>query len=60
MEEKLLLTNNDLQNSYGIPRVRVYQILNDKSLPVIHLGRRLYVRRSDFEEWLDKQMKREA
>ena len=56
MEKKQMLDAQDLQsNEYGFSRVRAYQILNDKTLPVIRLGRRLFVRRSDFEKWLDSK-----
>ncbi len=59
IQQKILLDASDLMREYGFPRVRTYQILNDASLPIIHLGRRLFVRRSDFEAWLDKQTKRD-
>ena len=57
---KILLDANDIQSEYGLPRVRTYAILNDTSLPVIRLGRRLFVRREDFEKWLDQQSKMEV
>lgn len=53
--EKRLIDAGDLMRFYGLPRVRAYKILNDASLPVIKLGRRLYVRAEDFEAWLDTQ-----
>lgn len=62
MEKKQMLNAQDLQSKddYGFSRVRAYQILNDKTLPVIRLGRRLYVRRSDFEKWLDAKQVRDG
>lgn len=54
-EQKKLLGAHDLIDSYRLSRVKAYQILNDKSLPVIRLGRRLFVRAADFEAWLDTQ-----
>lgn len=60
LERTLLLDAADLMELYGLSRVRAYQILNDVSLPVIRLGRRLFVRRTDFENWLDSQTGREA
>lgn len=53
----LLIDAKDLISLYGFSRVRAYQVLNDHTLPVIRLGRRLFVRRSDFETWLDRQTK---
>ena len=55
MEKKLLIGSNELQTEYHFPRTRAYQILNDKTLPVIRLGHRLYVRLDDFERWLDEK-----
>lgn len=53
MEKKLLIGANELIDEYGFSRVRAYQILNDKTLPVIRLGRRLFVRKEEFESWLN-------
>lgn len=53
MEKKLLIGANELMDEYGFSRVRAYQILNDKTLPVIRLGRRLFVRKEEFESWLN-------
>ena len=55
MEKKLLIGANELMDEYGLSRVRAYQILNDKTLPVIRLGRRLFVRKEEFETWLNKK-----
>ena len=52
-EKKLLIGANELMDEYGFSRVRAYQILNDKTLPVIRLGRRLFVRKEQFESWLN-------
>lgn len=57
MEKKLMIGADEFINEYGFSRVRAYQVLHDASLPVIRLGRRLFVRRSDFEAWLDRQTK---
>ena len=58
-DRKALLGANDLIEMYGISRVKAYQILNDKTLPVIRLGKRLFVRRDSFEKWLDAKSGRE-
>lgn len=59
MEEiRTLLDAKDLMQQYGLSRVKTYQLLNDKTLPVIRLGKRLFVRKSDFEKWLDTKQVR--
>lgn len=54
-DRKTLLGARDLIELYGLSRVKAYQILNDKSLPVIRLGKRLFVRRDSFDKWLDEK-----
>ncbi len=57
-ENRTLLDAKDLMQQYGLSRVKTYQLLNDRTLPVIRLGRRLFVRKSDFEKWLDAKQVR--
>ena len=57
-ENRSLLDAKDLMQQYGLSRVKTYQLLNDKTLPVIRLGRRLFVRRTDFEKWLNTKQVR--
>lgn len=57
-ETRTLLDAKDLMQQYGLSRVKTYQLLNDKTMPVIRLGRRLFVRKSDFEKWLDAKQVR--
>ena len=57
-DNKTLLDAKDLMRLYGLSRVRTYELLNDKTVPVIRLGRRLFVRRTDFEKWLDAKQVR--
>ena len=54
-DRKALLGAHDLIELYGLSRVKAYQILNDKTLPVIRLGKRLFVKRDSFEKWLDEK-----
>ena len=58
MEKKLLIGANEIRSEYGQSRTRAYEILNDKTLPVIRIGKRLYVRRESFEKWLDEKQVR--
>lgn len=57
-ESRQLLDAKDLMQQYGLSRVKTYQLLNDRTMPVIRLGRRLFVRKSDFEKWLDAKQVR--
>ena len=57
-ENRQLLDAKDLMQQYGLSRVKTYQLLNDRTMPVIRLGRRLFVRKSDFEKWLDAKQVR--
>lgn len=57
-DSRTLLDAKDLMQLYGLSRVKTYQLLNDKTMPVIRLGRRLFVRRTDFEKWLDAKQVR--
>ena len=58
-QKKLMIGAPEMIAEYNVSRVRAYQILNDSTLPVIRLGRRLYVRRADFEAWLDAKAKKD-
>ena len=50
-----LLTARDLMERYGFPRVRVYELLNRADLPVVPIGRRRYMHKQLFDEWLRNQ-----
>lgn len=45
-------TSGDLQDM-GFSRTKAFEILSDPTLPVIRIGRRKYVRVSDFEAWMN-------
>lgn len=54
-EQKTLIDAKDIIKM-GISRVKAYEILNDETLPVIRLGKRLFVKRDVFEKWLDGKL----
>lgn len=60
MDQKLhstqpdLLSCNDLM-ARGYNRTLVYQWLNREDMPVVKIGRRRYMHRELFDEWLRKQ-----
>ena len=55
MEElPLMLNANDIMNVLGISRAFAYNIMHDKSLPVIVIGKRRVVNKDKFFTWLQK------
>ena len=50
----LMLNANDIMNVHGISRAFAYNIMHDKSLPVIVIGKRRVVNRDKFFTWLEK------
>lgn len=55
MNEKLL-TIEELCKELGIGRSKAYQLLKDKQIPSGKIGRRILVRRSDMEQYIDRMM----
>jgi predicted DNA-binding transcriptional regulator AlpA len=53
-ELPIMLNANDIVNVLGISRAFAYNIMHDKSLPVIVLGKRRVVNRDKFFTWLEK------
>ena len=52
--EKELLSASDLQEM-GMGRSMVYQLLNRADLPVVQIGKRKFMHREKFLEWLAGQ-----
>lgn len=55
MNEKLL-TIEELCKELGIGRSKAYQLLKDKKIPSGKIGRRILIRRSDMEQYIDRIM----
>ena len=53
-ELPLMLNANDIMNILGISRAFAYNIMHDKSLPVIVIGKRRVVNKDKFFVWLEK------
>lgn len=53
MNEKLL-TIEELCKELGIGRSKAYQLLKDKQIPSGKIGRRILVRRSDVDQYIDR------
>lgn len=49
-----MMTAEDLQN-FGFTRSMAYAFLNRKDVPVIRVGKRKFIRREKFYEWLEAQ-----
>lgn len=49
-----MMTAADLQ-SFGFTRSMAYAFLNREDVPVICIGKRKFIRREKFYEWLEKQ-----
>ena len=54
-ELPLMLNANDIVNVLGISRAFAYNLLHDKSLPVIVIGKRRVVNKDKFFDWLEKR-----
>ncbi|MCM1330701.1 MAG: helix-turn-helix domain-containing protein [Ruminococcus sp.] len=49
-----MLTAEDLQN-FGFTRSMAYAFLNREDVPVIRIGKRKFIRKEKFVEWLEEQ-----
>lgn len=49
-----MMTAEDLQN-FGFTRSMAYAFLNRKDVPVIRVGKRKFIRKEKFYEWLETQ-----
>lgn len=49
-----MLTAEDLQN-FGFTRSMAYAFLNREDVPVIRIGKRKFIRKEKFYEWLETQ-----
>ena len=49
-----IMTAEDLQN-FGFTRSMAYAFLNRKDVPVIKIGKRKFIRKEKFYEWLEVQ-----
>lgn len=49
-----MMTAEDLQN-FGFTRSMAYAFLNRRDVPVIRIGKRKFIRKEKFYEWLEEQ-----
>jgi len=48
------LTVADLCELLGIGRTLAYQLVADRTIPAVRIGRAIWVRKSEVEKWLEK------
>ena len=49
-----MMTAENLQN-FGFTRSMAYAFLNCEDVPIIRIGKRKFIRKEKFYEWLEKQ-----
>ncbi|MCM1226999.1 MAG: helix-turn-helix domain-containing protein [Clostridium sp.] len=54
-----MLTAEDLQN-FGFTRSMAYAFLNREDVPVIRIGKRKFIRKEKFVEWLEEQERKKG
>lgn len=59
MKEQLL-TCTEVQAILRIGKSKLYRLIREEKLPAIRLGNTYRIRQSDFETYLEKQMKGES
>jgi excisionase family DNA binding protein len=54
-EQSVLLTAEDVSKVLSLGRSTVFQLFARGELPVVRVGRAVWVRRVDVERWIDEQ-----
>lgn len=54
-ELPLLLTVRHLTDEIGLSRAMAYRLMHREDMPVVVIGRRRFLKRDDFLNWLDCQ-----
>ena len=54
-ENKVLLSAKELKEVTGFSIPRAYELMHDKTMPVVKIGGRLFMHREKFMEWLAEQ-----
>ena len=52
-QEERLLTAKDIQYILGMRKNKTYELLNSKGFPTLRIGKRIYVKRSKLNEWIN-------
>lgn len=58
MNEKALLTANDICEYLSIGISTAYKLLNSKGFPTVQIGSRKYANKELLDKWLEKQAER--
>lgn len=54
MEEKKVLTPQDVAKILQVSKRTVYKVINEQKIPAIQVGKRLRILREDLEKWLQE------
>lgn len=54
-ELPLLLTIRNLTEDIGLSRAMAYQLMHREDMAVVVIGKRRFIKRDDFLNWLDDQ-----
>lgn len=52
MEQKRLLTVNDISKELGLSKATIYSLMSKNDFPTIQIGSRKYVTTEDLNNWL--------
>ncbi len=52
-QEERLLTAKDIQIILSMSKDKSYELLNSKGFPALRIGKRIYVKRSKLNEWIN-------
>ena len=55
MEQKRLLTVNDISKELGLSKATIYSLMSKNDFPTIQIGSRKYVTTEDLNSWLYKK-----
>jgi len=53
--EKLVYDAKQISKLLGIGMNTTYQLMNSKSFPTIRIGKKMFVSKKAFEQWLEKE-----
>lgn len=52
----IVLTTGEVKDMLGCGQRQAYELMHNASFPSFRIGKRLYVRKDRFLEWLDRQV----
>ncbi len=49
-----LIRNKELERETGLKQAQIYQLVKEKRIPFVRIGRAIFFDRDEIEEWLKK------